>query len=95
MSISIENKDNIPTFSTDSFTLAVYLLSEACRLIRLDRTNPRRILFIFEETNARKLLTDKFLSYHALCEPHRLYSAQRDLKQLIYQNTDRKEHYGN
>lgn len=83
-------KNNTSTYSTDSFPLAIYLLSEACRLIRLDRTNPRRILFVFEETENRKILTDKFLSYQAVVEPHRLFSSQRDLKQLIYQNNDKE-----
>lgn len=78
-------KNNISTFSTDSYQLASFLLSESCKLITLDRTNPRRIAFIFEESEQRKLLTEKFLSYKANVEPHRLFSAQRDLKQLLYE----------
>ncbi len=74
-----------PIFSTDSFQLASFLLSESCSLVSLDRTNPRRILFVFEESGKRKDLTEKFLAYMAVVEPHRLYSAQRDLKQLIHQ----------
>lgn len=78
-------QNNNPTFSTDSFQLASYLLCESCKLISLDKANPRRILFIFEESEQRKKLTDSFLSYKTSVEPHRLFSAQRDLKQLIYQ----------
>jgi len=78
-------QNNTPTFSTDSFQLASYLLCESCKLLSLDRTNPRRTLFIFEDTERRQQLTDKFLSYQTLVEPHRLFSAQRDLKQLLYQ----------
>lgn len=74
------------TFQTDSFHLASFLLSESCKLISLERSNPRRIIFIFEESEKRKQLTAKFLAFEAMCEPHRLASAQKDLKQLIYQN---------
>ena len=79
--------DNTNTkFLTDSFQLSSYLLCESCKLISLDRTNPRRIVFIFEESERRKKLTDEFLSYKTTAEPHRLFSAQKDLKQLIHQS---------
>ncbi len=74
------------TFRTDSFYLAIYLLAESCKLVSLDKSNPKRIVFIFEESDQRKETTERFLSYQATVEPHRLFSAQKDLKQLIYQN---------
>lgn len=74
------------TFSTDNFQLAAYLLAESCKLLMTDYFNPKRVVFIFEETDRRKELTEKFISYQALVEPHRFFSAQKDLKQLIYQN---------
>ena len=77
------NTDN--TFQTDSFLLACYLLSQSCNLISVDRNNPRRMVFVFEETAARKTATDDFMAYRTLIEPHRFYSAQKDLKTLIYQ----------
>lgn len=79
----MENNNN--TFTTDSFQLASFLLSEQCNLLALDRSNPKRIIFIFEETLLRQELTQKFLSHQASVEPHRFASAQKDLKQLIYQ----------
>ncbi|MCL4366721.1 DUF5659 domain-containing protein [Patescibacteria group bacterium] len=75
------------TFSTDSYLLACYLLSESCQLVSIDRTNPRRMVFIFQESKRRKELTDNFLAYQASIEPHRFHSAQRDLKAMIYQRT--------
>lgn len=80
-------ENNRKTFNTDSFNLASFLLSQSCRLISLDRTNPKRIVFIFEESAKRVELTDLFLMYKAQVEPHRLFAAQKDLKQLIYQST--------
>lgn len=80
--------DKDKTFSTDNFQLASYLLSEACKLLSVDKTNPKRAIFVFEDTEERKVLTDKFLSYKALTEPHKFFSAQKDLKQLIYQDRE-------
>jgi hypothetical protein len=77
------NKENFPT---DSFILASYLLSESIPLIGMNTTNPRRVIFLFEESSRRKTLTEKFLSHKALVEPHRYFSAQKDIKQMIYQN---------
>lgn len=76
--------DTSPEFCTDSFQLASYLLSESCRLIRLDKANAKRVAFVFEDTFEREDLTRKFLSHEALVEPHRFFAAQRDLKQLMY-----------
>jgi hypothetical protein len=78
-------KQKSSTFSTDNFQLAAYLLAESCSLIMADKTNPKRVLFVFEESDKRKELTQKFISYQALVEPHRYFSAQKDLKQMIYQ----------
>ena len=72
-------------FSTDSFQLASYLLCESCRLVSVNKIDPRRVEFNFEETDKRVSLTEDFLGYKALVEPHRFFSSQKDLKQLIYQ----------
>ena len=77
---------NKNTFSTDSFVLASYLLCESFNLISIDRTNPRRMVFVFDDTVNRPSLVELFFSYKAQIEPNRFYSAQRNLKQLIYQN---------
>lgn len=78
----MENKD---TFSTDSFILAAYLLCESIPLLSIDRGNPKRMIFIFEESTKRMRLEKKFLSYQSLVEPNRFHSASKNLKQIIYQ----------
>ena len=78
--------DNTGTFSTDSFVLASYLLCESFKLISINRENPRRMIFIFEDSKDRATLIELFFSYRARVEPNRFYSAQRNLKQMIYQN---------
>jgi hypothetical protein len=77
---------NAKVFSTDSFVLASFLLCESCRLLSLDKENPRRAIFVFEETKDRQQLSELFLSHRAKVEPHRFFSAQKDLKQMLYDN---------
>lgn len=72
-------------FRTDNFQLASYLLSKGCIILSVDKTNPKRVVFIFKDSEKLRELNQTFLSYDALVEPHRLYSAQKDLKQMIYQ----------
>lgn len=74
------------TFSTDSFVLASYLLCESFKLISINRDNPKRMIFVFEDSDQRGSLVELFFSYRAQVEPNRFYSAQRNLKQMIYQN---------
>lgn len=76
------NNQNV--FSTDSFQLAAFLLVESIPLLNTDKRNVRRVLFIFEDSPLRQKLTKDFLTYKALVEPHRFFSAQKDLKQMIY-----------
>lgn len=76
--------DNQQNFTTDSFLLASFLLSQSCELISTDKTNLRRVVFVFKETKERKQLTEDFLSHKSKVEPHRFYGAQKDLKQIIY-----------
>lgn len=81
----MENQNN-KLFTTDSFLLASYLLAESCTLLSLDRTNPKRVIFVFKDSGERKQLTEKFLAHKGLIEPHRFYGSQKDIKQMLYQN---------
>lgn len=80
MNLTVTNKH----FPTDNFQLACFLLCEGCLLKSVDKSNPRRVVFNFEDNEIRKSVTDKFLRYEGLVEPHKFFSAQKDLKQLIY-----------
>jgi hypothetical protein len=72
-------------FNTDNFLLAAYLLSEGCILLTLDKSNPRRVSFVFEDSEKRIELANRFFSYQAIVEPNRLNASMRNLKQLLYQ----------
>lgn len=78
--------ENNNIFSTDSFVLSSFLLCESFKLISINRDNPKRMIFIFEDSGDREHLIEIFFSYKATVEPNRFYSAQRNLKQMIYQN---------
>lgn len=67
--------------STSEFHLASYLLSKNCKLIRLDRTNPKRIRFIF--TNVSQVLIDSFWANEQVRVAD-FINAQRELKQRIF-----------
>jgi len=73
-------------FNTDNFLLAAYLLSEGCVLVTLDRSDPKRVGFVFEDSEKRIELANRFFSYQAIVEPNRLNASMRNLKQLLYQN---------
>ena len=82
----MNTQQNNKIFQSDNFQLACYLASESVPLLSLDKTNPKRVVFVFEESEQRKILTQQFLTYKAKVEPHRFFSAQKDLKQMIYKN---------
>ncbi len=75
---------NINTCPTTNFPLASFLLSQGCKIVSVDRANPKRLIFNFQESSLRKNLTEKFLAYEALVEPHDFFNSQKDLKQFIY-----------
>lgn len=81
----MEQTNNKRLFSTDNFQLASYLLSSSCSLHSVDKTNPKRVIFLFIDSLERERLTQEFLSYQGEVEPHKFFSAQKDLKQLIYE----------
>lgn len=74
----------IPEYSTDNFQLASYLLSAGYPILKLDKNNPRRAQFYFEESTSLREEVKRFISYEAVVEPHRYFSAQKDIKQLLY-----------
>lgn len=73
------------TYSTDNLQLAAFLLAEGCHLIDLDKTNPRRVVFIFQDSPQRTNLERKFSAFETKIEPHKYFSAIKELKQRLYQ----------
>ena len=52
-------------FKTTDFYSAVFLLAKGYKLIKIDKTNPRRFCFVFQDQeNRAKLLEDFFNEYY-------------------------------
>ncbi|MDP3973936.1 MAG: DUF5659 domain-containing protein [Candidatus Daviesbacteria bacterium] len=71
-------------FESDNFPLCAYLLSKSCLLLMVKKDNPKRAVFVFEDTPDRERLTNDFFSSRGSVEPNSYFAAQRNLKQLIY-----------
>jgi hypothetical protein len=55
----MKNK-NIPQFKTSDFYLSAFLLTRGLKLIKVDKSNPQRALFIFEDREDRQSLWRNF-----------------------------------
>jgi len=71
---------------TKDFYLAVYALTQGAKLSHLDRTDPRRVLFVFENIEHKENLVRDFLYRKALVEPQDFVEKIKILKQFLYSN---------
>lgn len=71
-------------YQTSDFYIAAYLRANGIALLRTDRSNPQKVLFVFSDTKNRHELTEDFLFGRALTEPRKFISAIKELKQLLY-----------
>lgn len=77
--------NNNEYFSTSDFCLATTLLAINFRLVQLDKSNPRRVSFLFEHKDAIERLIPDFRNKSLQVIPQAFYYAQRELKTLMYQ----------
>lgn len=73
-------------FTTKDFYLSAYLLSQGLRLVRLDKSEPRKVYFVFHDVEARASLVEDFLFGRAQVEPKQFVAAIKEVKQLLYTN---------
>lgn len=71
-------------FPLSDFYLAVFLRVKGLNIINIDKTNPRRALFVFEDSKDRKKLVGDFLFGRAQVEPKRFAAVIKELKQLLH-----------
>lgn len=69
-------------FTTADLPLAAYLLVVGLTLAELDKSDPRRQLFVFEG-NAEPYLAG-YLSRKALVDPISMYEQIKNLKRALY-----------
>lgn len=63
---------------------AAYLLTIGNTLSRLDRTNPRRVLFIFERAQGIEEKVEQYWNGTARVAPLALQTSQKTLKARLY-----------
>lgn len=73
-------------YQTSDFYIAAYLKASDIVLLRTDRSNPQKVLFVFTDSKDRQVLTEDFLFGRALTDPRKFISAIKELKQLLYNN---------
>lgn len=76
--------NKINRFQTESFPLAALLLCEGYPIVSIDRTNPRRAVFIFETTDSLINIIDDYRKGLIKVNPKTYYYAQREIKELLY-----------
>ena len=72
-------------YNTSDFCLAAYLLTKSIPIVRTGRDLDNRVTFVFETSNRLNLLIDEYFQMKAIIEPMAFFSAQKRLKQIIYQ----------
>ena len=77
-------KENSEKFKCSDFYLSAFLISQGFKLLNIDKSNPRRVLFIFKDRKDRENLVEDFLFGRAQIEPKSFISAIKELKQLLY-----------
>jgi len=80
------NNKNPSQFQTSDFYLAAFLRAKGLMLLNVEKTNPRRVLFIFEDKKDRQNLVEDFLFGRTQIEPKSFISAIKELKQLLHSN---------
>ena len=81
MKIQDEKKSE---FILSDFYAAVFLRSVGFDLVGINRTDPHRFRFIFEDTSLREQLIGDFFAGRAVVEPRRFVAAIKELKSLMY-----------
>ena len=79
----MENEDIIQ-FKTSDFYLSAFLLSKGFKLLDIDKSNPQRALFVFQDKKERQGLVEDFLFGRTKVEPKGFVSAIKELKQLLH-----------
>ncbi len=68
------------------FYLSAFCLAKGFTLIKIEKTNPKRALFIFEDKKDSQELIKNYMFGRELIEAKCFISAIKELKQLFYSN---------
>lgn len=71
-------------YKTSDLQLASTLYALGYQLLSLDRSNPRRVTFVFESSEDLDRSASEFYADSLLINPRRLFSASRLVKERLY-----------
>jgi hypothetical protein len=73
-------------FVTKDFYIAAYLLAQRHKISYVNRDDPKRVFFAFNDFEGREDLIRAFLYGEAAVEPQAFIAAIKSLKGLIHSN---------
>lgn len=82
MNMEIQKEQNNPTYETSDIALAAFLHCSAVHLSGIDRTNPRRCVFIFYSPKPN--LLSKWLQGKANVNALAYHNAYQELKAKVF-----------
>lgn len=71
-------------FTLSDFYLSAFLKVKNFNLLDVIKSNPQRVVFVFEDKESREKLVEDFLFGRAKVEPKSYVSAIKELKQLLH-----------
>jgi uncharacterized protein YbjT (DUF2867 family) len=78
--------ENANEYSTKDFYIAAYLLAHGHKISYVNRDDPKRVFFAFDDFKGREDLVRAFLYSEAVVEPQAFIAAIKTLKGLIHSN---------
>lgn len=73
-------------FETKDFYLSAFLLARGYKLISVNRDDPQRVLFAFNDFEDREELLRDFLYSKSSIEPQAFINSIKALKQVLHSN---------
>lgn len=71
-------------FRTPDLLLSSALLHERCNLLGLDRTDPQRCEFVFEDSGRLRDIVEQYWRNELLCPARSLLAASKEAKHILY-----------
>jgi len=84
MKINERNKSESTSFKSSDFYLCCFLVAKGAVVIDIDKTNPRRSVFMFEDSPELQQDVEDFFNQRASINPRTFASAIKDVKQQLY-----------
>jgi len=73
-------------FTTSDLSLATTLMTDGFNLAELNRDDPRRVGFVFEDSNDLKEAIKQYWNNELLVEPQAYFNNMKQLKNRMYNN---------